>query len=322
VHAPRRSAKQRRRARLAVTIAVLVILAAVGWIADLAYHSIFKKHVVASSCQVVGLSTGTTYAMDPSQLLNASTIADVAMQRALPQRAVLVALATALQESKLRNLDYGDRDSLGLFQQRPSQGWGSPAQVMTPTYAAGKFYDALVKVPNWQSLPVTKAADAVQRSGFPDAYKDWEPRATALSAALTGTTSGQLTCRLSTPGLRPDPSASNSTASATAILDGAAAAITHDIGSDLQITSPAVTPVDAKRTTIVLSGLAAVSSGNDDVAKHRTATVAAWALAHAATHGITSVVIGDKEWRADRGDWRTTKQPAADGSVVITISMR
>jgi hypothetical protein len=301
---------------------MVAILAVLGWIADLAYHSIFKKHVVASSCQVVGLSTGTTYAMDPEQLLNASTIADVAMQRALPQRAVLVALATALQESKLRNLDYGDRDSLGLFQQRPSQGWGTPAQVMTPTYAAGKFYDALVKVPNWQSLPVTQAADAVQHSGFPDAYKDWEPRATALSAALTGTTFGQLTCRLSAPGLRPDASASNSAGSTSAILDAAAAAVTHDIGTDLQIKSPTVTPVDAKRTTIVVSGLGAVSTGNDTAAMHRTATVVAWALAHAETHGITSVVMGNQEWRPDRGDWRTTKQPAADGSVVITISVR
>ena len=103
------------------------------------------------------------------------------MRRALPQRAVIVALATALQESKLRNLNYGDSDSLGLFQQRPSQGWGTPTQIMTPTYAAGKFYDALLKVPNWQAIPLTQAADAVQHSAFPDAYRDWEPRATALA---------------------------------------------------------------------------------------------------------------------------------------------
>jgi hypothetical protein len=227
-----------------------------------------------------------------------------------------------LQESKLHNLDYGDADSLGLFQQRPSQGWGTVEQVMVPTYAAGKFFDALVKVPRWQSLPVTQAADAVQRSAFPNAYQDWEPRATALSAALTGATSGQLTCRLREPGVRADPSAAASAASKAAILDAAASTVTHDIGNDLQIERAAVVAVDADRTTIVVSGLSATASGNDEAAKHRTASVAAWALAHADTHGITSVVVGNQEWRADHNGWRPTKQPTADGAVTITVSMR
>jgi hypothetical protein len=78
------------------------------------------------------------------QVGNARTIAQVGYERGLPERAVVIALATAMQESRLRNLDYGDRDSLGLFQQRPSQGWGTPAQVQDPVYAAGKFYDGLV----------------------------------------------------------------------------------------------------------------------------------------------------------------------------------
>ncbi|HSV67361.1 MAG TPA: C40 family peptidase [Mycobacteriales bacterium] len=102
----------------------------------------------------------------------------------VPPRAWIIALATASQESDLINLDHGDRDSLGLFQQRPSQGWGTPQQIMNPTYSTQKFLDRLLQVPSWQTLPLTVAAQAVQRSGFPNAYAKWEPRATALVEAL------------------------------------------------------------------------------------------------------------------------------------------
>jgi cell wall-associated NlpC family hydrolase len=103
---------------------------------------------------------------------------------ALPARAWVIALATAQQESGLRNLAHGDRDSLGLFQQRPSQGWGTPQQLMNPTYAATKFYQRLVQVPNWQTIPLTEAAQAVQRSAFPNAYAQWEPLAQSLVEAM------------------------------------------------------------------------------------------------------------------------------------------
>jgi hypothetical protein len=246
-------------------------------------------------------------------------------------------LATAVQESKLRNLDYGDSDSVGLFQQRPSQGWGSKEQILVPTYAAGKFFDALVKVPGWQTLPVARAAQAVQHSAFPDAYGSWEPRATALSAALTGQTTGQLSCRLAHPGLVAGQSASGASASGASVstattLAAASAAVTSDLRADLDITSPAVAPLDAKRLTISLSGLAASGtdtgsstgsrSGTDGSAEHRDATVAAWAVAHAASHGVTSVVIGNQEWRPDRDGWHTAKHPAAAGVVVLTIGVR
>ena len=122
--------------------------------------------------------------VSPAQVQNATEIAKVAVERGLPPHAVTVALATALQESNLLNLNYGDRDSLGLFQQRPSTGWGTPAQVMNPHYAAGKFFDALVQVPNWQNLPVTVAAQTVQVSAFPDAYAKWQPLATSLAQAV------------------------------------------------------------------------------------------------------------------------------------------
>jgi hypothetical protein len=89
-----------------------------------------------------------------------------------------------MQESRLRNLDYGDRDSLGLFQQRPSQGWGTPEQVQDPVYAAGRFYDHLVAVPHWQTGELTVVADTVQRSAFPLAYGKWSDMAGALASEL------------------------------------------------------------------------------------------------------------------------------------------
>ncbi|HEY5050453.1 MAG TPA: hypothetical protein VII50_06100, partial [Acidothermaceae bacterium] len=140
--------------------------------------SLTPHRTVADSCQVVGETTGTVYALKPDQLLNASIIANVAMRRGLPEQAVIVALATAQQESKLTNIDYGDADSVGLFQQRQSQGWGSQAQILDPVYASGKFFDALVKVRNWEGLTVAAAAQAVQRSAFPDAYASWQPLGT------------------------------------------------------------------------------------------------------------------------------------------------
>ncbi len=97
----------------------------------------------------------------------------------VPARGWTVALATALQESTLRNLNHGDRDSLGLFQQRPSMGWGTPAQVRDPAYAARKFFEGLLAVEGWAGLPVTVAAQRVQRSAFPAAYAKWEGRAAA-----------------------------------------------------------------------------------------------------------------------------------------------
>ena len=116
----------------------------------------------------------TAATLSDEQRQNAATIIGVARQKGAPPRAWLIALATAKQESDLRNIPYGDRDSLGLFQQRPSQGWGSPAQVLDPVYSTTIFLDRLLQVPNWDRLPVTVAAQTVQRSAFPDAYAKWE----------------------------------------------------------------------------------------------------------------------------------------------------
>jgi cell wall-associated NlpC family hydrolase len=129
---------------------------------------------------------GDTAATLSAEQRQKTTIIGVAKQKGAPPRAWLVALATAMQESTLRNINYGDRDSLGLFQQRPSQGWGSPAQVLDPVYSTTIFLDKLLQVPNWDRLPVTVAAQTVQRSAFPDAYAKWEGLAAELVSQLAG----------------------------------------------------------------------------------------------------------------------------------------
>lgn len=126
-------------------------------------------------------------AWDDEQVANAAIIIEVGLRMQVPVWGQVIAVATAMQESSLYNLDHGDDDSLGLFQQRPSQGWGTPEQIMDPAYASEKFYNALLDVDGWESMPLTEAAQAVQRSGYPDAYAQWTADAVALVAALGGT---------------------------------------------------------------------------------------------------------------------------------------
>ncbi len=137
---------------------------------------------------------GTTVDLTTEQAENATTIVAVAVRRGLPARAASIALATAYQESKLQNLNHGDRDSLGLFQQRPSQGWGTAAQIRNPIHAVNAFYDALVKVNGYQSMQITEAAQRVQRSAFPSAYADHEADGRALASALTGYSPARFSC--------------------------------------------------------------------------------------------------------------------------------
>jgi hypothetical protein len=134
---------------------------------------------------------GTT--LGPGQLSNARIIYDVSVTMKLSERAAVIAEAAAMQESGLVNLPDGTSDSLGLFQQRPSQGWGTPAQIMQPVYAATRFYEALVSVSGWQSLPLTVAAQAVQGSATPGAYAKWESLAYSLVATFSGSADNCLT---------------------------------------------------------------------------------------------------------------------------------
>ena len=144
--------------------------------------------------QCVATAKGGAISLSPEQAGHAATISTISRQRGLPARASTVALATAIQESKLENLSGGDHDSAGLFQQRPSQGWGSFDQVTDPEYATDRFLDALVGVSNWEQLAVTDAAQAVQRSAYPDAYADHAVDARILTSTFHGQAGAALSC--------------------------------------------------------------------------------------------------------------------------------
>lgn len=161
-----------------------------------------------SVCTVSPGRGWATVTLTPEQSQNASIIAAVALKLGLPDHAVTIALATAMQESRLRDLNYGDRDSLGLFQQRPSQGWGTPSEILDPEYAVSAFYSRLVQVPGWAGMAVTDAAQAVQQSGSPAAYAQWEQQARTMAIALTGEAPAAFTCKLAGfAGPAPPPTA-------------------------------------------------------------------------------------------------------------------
>jgi hypothetical protein len=182
------------RSRLVIVAAVLVVaLVGAGVVIWNAVGGGGGTPAAGPPCRV------RTYGLDLEQGANATTIAAVGKRMGLPDHAVSIALATAYLESNLHNLAHGDRDSLGLFQQRPSQGWGTPTQIMTPHYAAAAFYQHLAKVPGWQVIPVTDAAQRVQRSALPDGYAQFEPKARALAEALTGEVPAGFSCRVSIP---------------------------------------------------------------------------------------------------------------------------
>ena len=141
-----------------------------------------------AACTTTGAPTTKIDRYGPDQITNAATIVAVGKQMNIPEPGLVIAIATAMQESSLRNLDHGDRDSLGLFQQRPSQGWGAPAQLTDPTYAAATFYRRLLAIPGWQQMSLNDAAQAVQQSATPNAYGQHEPAARAITNAVAGAT--------------------------------------------------------------------------------------------------------------------------------------
>jgi len=128
--------------------------------------------------------------LSEEQVRNAAIIVRVGQDLNVPPRGWVIAVATAMQESDLHNLPNlgkrNDHDSLGLFQQRPSSGWGTPAEVMDPQYAARKFYEKLVTIPGWERMSLTQAAQKVQRSAYPDAYAKHEQLASTVVNSLTG----------------------------------------------------------------------------------------------------------------------------------------
>ncbi len=139
-----------------------------------------------------------------SQVANAAIIVAVGQQLHVPPRGWVIAVAVAMQESALTNTPGGDQDSVGLFQQRPSQGWGTPAQLIDPVYASTQFYTALLRVPHWQDLPLTVAGQAVQHSAYPDAYAKHEPDALAVVSTVSGVAQAALAaCGAAGPWTQP-----------------------------------------------------------------------------------------------------------------------
>jgi hypothetical protein len=144
----------------------------------------------ADRIQPVSPSGAQAYmAIGDAQLNNATTIVHQALDLHMGLRSAVIAVATAMQESQLENISYGDRDSEGLFQQRPSCGWGDAAQVTDPAYAAHAFLSALRTHeegdPGWADQPLWSNAQAVQESGFPYAYAKWEAQAAQLVSTIT-----------------------------------------------------------------------------------------------------------------------------------------
>ena len=207
-----------------------------------------------------------SYQLGLSQAANAATIAAVGKRNGVEDHGVTVALAAALQESKLQNLPNGDLDSVGLFQQRPSEGWGAASQLIVPSYAASAFYRALVQVPGWASLPVTDAAQRVQHSAAPQAYAVWEPEARDLAQVLTGEVPNGLACRFSVP--------SKATGSTT-------------------LTDAVATEVGAPALGAPLSPA-------------RGWTVACWLVANAYAYRITAVSFAGQQWTPSSGKWSSS----------------
>ncbi|WP_289018669.1 hypothetical protein [uncultured Ornithinimicrobium sp.] len=236
----------------------------------------------------------TTVRLTPEQTANAATIAAVSVGRGLPPRAATVALATAIQESKLRNLRYGDADSQGLFQQRPSQGWGSVEEVTDPVHATGSFYDALVEVPGWETGVVTEMAQEVQRSAFPEAYADHEQEGRALASVLTGQEGAGtlMTCRLADRGAG-DPV-------------GLVTALQEQFGTAVAVADPGPE-----------TGTVTVTAGDTAAAW----AVATWAVAHADARGVLGVTVGDRRWVRDRSalEWDVLEQAGPATEVVVEL---
>ena len=237
-----------------------------------------------------------TVSLYPDQMANAATIAAVGIAKGIPDRGIVVALATSMQESELMNLDYGDRDSLGLFQQRPSQGWGTAEQIRDPHYATAAFYRQLLLTPGWEEMRITEAAQAVQRSAYPEAYDRHAGDAQILGDALLATSTAAISCqKVGEPTLRG--------AAATEVL-------ARDMQADF---GRAAEPSD---------------SGLTIVAEHDRAgwQLAHWLVARSIGQNVSRVRFGQHEWSLETGQWSVvqsvpvdTMAPGAAGVVTAEV---
>ena len=204
--------------------------------------------------------------IDLEQAQYASIIVGLSVKRGLPPRAASIAMATVYQETGIRNLDYGDSDSVGLFQQRPSQGWGTRKQLLDPYYATNKFYDALVKIEDWQNGDITEVAQQIQRSSYPDAYSDHEDDARVLASALTGHSPTGFSCleREGNPG------------KTRALVSS----IEKTFGKVHDQTREKVIGIDAGSSTLAWA-------------------YGSYALANSQRYGVVSVKVGGHQWQTE-----------------------
>jgi hypothetical protein len=249
-----------------------------------------------------GCQAGTGVAAIPlavSQAGVAATIAGVAARRGLGEHAVTIAYAAALQESQLQNLDYGDRDSVGVFQQRPSQGWGTTAELEDPVYATTRFFAALVRVHGYATMPVDQAAQDVQHSADGYAYGQWVEVATLLAGYFTGTSPAGVSCWYS-PGGKADLAAAVKQLASTfgpGSKNGVLVSISTDGSANKKAGSVAVVRVQ----------------------RGDAWAVASWLVAYAQQYGISQVRYAGYVWNAANGGagWqRAPSQPLARGSNV------
>ena len=240
-----------------------------------------------SDCTAAG--GGQEITLGTGQAGIAATIAGVAQRDALPARAVTVAYAAALQESKLQNLPYGDRDSVGVFQQRPSEGWGPRRDLENPVYATSKFFGALAKVPGYRRMPIYQAAQAVQHSADGQTYQRFQLMATHMAAAFTGQEPHAVWCRY------------------TPAITGAArvGAVRLEL---VRTFGPHVTRATAD------PGLAVKVGG-----VRQGWVVATWLVAHAQQFRISTVRYAGYRWTAAAGSrgWVRTVSPAPPGIVEL-----
>ncbi|SDB80050.1 hypothetical protein GA0111570_101324 [Raineyella antarctica] len=290
---PRPRPRSRRAAGCGIAAAtafVLVLATVVGAVVWLRKNEFISPTPFESRCRFVAANNSTV--LDLGQAHYAGIIVGRAVNRGLPARAGSIAMATAYQESGVRNLDYGDRDSLGLFQQRPSQGWGTAAQIRDPYYSTDAFYDALVKVDGWETGDINTVAQAVQRSGHPEAYRKHEPNARVVASVLAGHSPGGVTCGYTTP----------------------AAADAHGMATSLRQSLGVKAQVSADGTKLTATG-ASVEQ--------------AWAIGHhavvnAGETGVSSIRVADRSWTWKPRilpDWTTVTSAGGD-SRTVTITFR
>lgn len=251
---------------------------------------------------------GSDWYLSPDQADNAALVAGTSVARGLPARAATIGIATALQESKLINIEHGDRDSVGLFQQRPSQGWGTVQEIMDPVYSTNAFFDVLVEVEGYEDMAVTQAAQTVQRSAYPDAYAQHEMRSRAWASALTGNSPESLSCELA-------PVADDDQIAPDAARDVVAGRLGRDLGL-----APATGAADPNRQDPASSTVTvdATPLTPDDPTRGAWAT-GQWAVATAHTTQAIQVHVGDRVWLREEAAWGPAETRLDPGEVRITV---